>query len=464
MTGGYERFEDERTADRGIPSFAGRPIDTPASTFFGDPAASVATVTVDAWSAVIEHRSHGGVVVRNRFRYAVYDKFYQNVYPGAVDPTGTRVSISAYNNGTDRDNVFDQTDVIVPFGTGTLRHTLLVGGEWGRQQTANVRNTGYFGPSARTSLEGRGAAPRVAAPVVFRPSANDPDTDGTASVAAAYLQDQLSITPRLEATIGLRLERLLVRVLNNRTSMALHSEDRLLAPRLGLVYKAGAAGAFYASYGTSYQPRAGEQLASLTLTNQALEPERFTNYEIGTKWDVARVSATAAVYRLDRANVAVPDPSTPTQSVLVRGQRSSGVEISLSGAPVRWWQLMAAYAHQRGRITSSLSPSALAGAALAQLPAHSLSVWNRFDVTRRVGVAAGVVRRSDMFAATDNVVVLPGYTRVDGAVYVAVSRHLRAQVNLENVLNRRYYASAHNNNNISPGAPRAARLVLTTTF
>jgi catecholate siderophore receptor len=125
---------------------------------------------------------------------------------------------------------------------------------------------------------------------------------------------------------------------------------------------------------------------------------------------------------------------------------------------------MAAYAHQRGRITSSLSPSALAGAALAQLPAHSLSVWNRFDVTRRVGVAAGVVRRSDMFAATDNVVVLPGYTRVDGAVYVAVSRHLRAQVNLENVLNRRYYASAHNNNNISPGAPRAARLVLTTTF
>jgi catecholate siderophore receptor len=205
-------------------------------------------------------------------------------------------------------------------------------------------------------------------------------------------------------------------------------------------------------------------LASLTLTNQALEPERFTNYEVGTKWDVARVTATAALYRLDRSNVAVPDPVNPTQFTLVRGQRSSGLELSATGSPVRAWRVAAAYAYQRGEITSSLSSTAQAGAALAQLPAHTLSVWNRVELTGRIGVAAGLVRRSDMFASTDNTVVLPGYTRVDAAVYGALSRRLRAQVNVENVLNRRYYASANGNNNISPGAPRAARLVLTTTF
>jgi catecholate siderophore receptor len=85
-------------------------------------------------------------------------------------------------------------------------------------------------------------------------------------------------------------------------------------------------------------------------------------------------------------------------------------------------------------------------------------------VTRRIGVAAGLVRRSDVYTSTDNAVVLPAYTRVDGAAYVTVSRHLRGQVNVENVLNRRYHASANGNNNIAPGSPRAVRLVLTTAF
>ena len=36
----YEYFHDERTADRGIPSFNGRPVETDPGTFFGDPTQS----------------------------------------------------------------------------------------------------------------------------------------------------------------------------------------------------------------------------------------------------------------------------------------------------------------------------------------------------------------------------------------------------------------------------------------
>src|SRR3546814_7409340 len=39
-TVGYEHFRDDRIADRGIPSFRGRPVDTDASTFFGNAALS----------------------------------------------------------------------------------------------------------------------------------------------------------------------------------------------------------------------------------------------------------------------------------------------------------------------------------------------------------------------------------------------------------------------------------------
>lgn len=101
---GYEHFSDERTADRGVPSFRGRPVHVDPSTFFGNPELSATWAQVDAVDGVIEHDFDGGLELTNRTRWAEYRKFYQNVYPGAVDVTGTTVSIAAYNHRTDREN------------------------------------------------------------------------------------------------------------------------------------------------------------------------------------------------------------------------------------------------------------------------------------------------------------------------------------------------------------------------
>jgi catecholate siderophore receptor len=68
-----------------------------------------------------------------------------------------------------------------------------------------------------------------------------------------------------------------------------------------------------------------------------------------------------------------------------------------------------------------------------------------------------------MFTSTDNTVVLPAFTRVDAALFVTLTR-LRAQVNIENLLDERYYPFSNGNNNITPGSPRALRLSLTTSF
>jgi catecholate siderophore receptor len=37
ITLNYENFRDDRVADRGIPSFEGRPVDVSSSTYYGDP-------------------------------------------------------------------------------------------------------------------------------------------------------------------------------------------------------------------------------------------------------------------------------------------------------------------------------------------------------------------------------------------------------------------------------------------
>ncbi|MGH7625558.1 MAG: TonB-dependent siderophore receptor, partial [Gemmatimonadaceae bacterium] len=93
-----------------------------------------------------------------------------------------------------------------------------------------------------------------------------------------------------------------------------------------------------------------------------------------------------------------------------------------------------------------------------------LTLWNKVQVSRTIGAGLGVSHQSDMFAAVDNQVTLPAYTEVDGALYVTLSRSLRAQLYVENLLDVRYYQSANNNNNITPGSPRAVRFSITTAF
>jgi len=54
--------------------------------------------------------------------------------------------------------------------------------------------------------------------------------------------------------------------------------------------------------------------------------------------------------------------------------------------------------------------------------------------------------------------------RVDAAVYYRVSDTVQLQLNIENLLDTTYFSDAHNNFNISTGAPLNARLTLTSRF
>ena len=101
---------------------------------------------------------------------------------------------------------------------------------------------------------------------------------------------------------------------------------------------------------------------------------------------------------------------------------------------------------------------------LAQVPDHALSVWNRYDISAQWGAAIGVVYRDDIFASTSNAVTLPSFTRFDGALFYTLNKQYKVQMNVENLFDKRYYASAHNDNNISPGTPRAVRMTLVASF
>ncbi|RFC31899.1 MAG: catecholate siderophore receptor [Candidatus Nitrotoga sp. MKT] len=461
-----EYFKDERVADRGIPSFQGRPFNTNASTFFGDPNRSPAESELKAVNALIEHKFDNEVTIRNRTRYATQDKFYQNVYPGAINAAGTEVAINAYNDTTQRDNFFNQTDLLFSLNTGEVKHDMVVGLEIGHQDTNNLRKTGFFN-NATTSVNAPINNPITAVPITFRTQASDADMHSVTKQTSLYVQDQIKLLPELQAILGLRYDRYEVDFRKNNAAPALdiNTNDNFLSPRVGLVYKPIETVSIYTSYSLAYVPRAGEQLTSLTVTNKALEPEKFKNVEVGAKWDIyPNLALTTAVFQLDRTNVILPDPNNAALSVLGGGQRNKGLELGLAGRVTSAWSVMGGYTYQDGEITNSQSATAKKGAVLAELPKNTFSLWNRYDFAPGWGVGLGVINRGAMYTSTDNTVRLPGFTRVDAAVYAKIDKNMRAQLNIENLFDKNYYASAHNNNNITPGSPIAARVSLIANF
>ncbi len=463
-----ERFHDDRTADRGIPSLLGRPVNVHESQFFGDPRRSHANIDVLSFNSMIEHKFDSGVTLQNRTNYATYDKFYQNIFAnGQVIPGVNLLSLGAYNNATTRENVFNQTNLLYSFNTGSISHTLMAGVEVGRQETFNRRRNGFFNnDEAQVNLRVPLSNPVTNAPVDYLTRDTDAHNRSVVNVTSLYIQDQIELLPQLQLIAGVRYDLFEVDFQQkNAGKTQLKTRDDLIAPRFGIIYKPIEAVSFYASYSQAYVPRAGDQLTGITVTTAVLKPEKFTTLETGVKWDIRPdLALTGAVYQLDRTNAITADPNDPSRTFLSKGQRTKGVEVSLNGRLTPDWSVMGGYAYQLGEFTSAIQGVAEKGATVGELPRHTFSVWNRYDFTPRIGAAFGVIYRGSMFASADNTIRIPDFTRVDAALFAQFTKSFRGQLNIENLFDTNYFASVHNNNNITPGSPIAIRATLIANF
>jgi catecholate siderophore receptor len=460
---GYEHFYDRRTADRGVPADGDEPIKGFRRTFFGDPDDSFSKANVDVATLAIEHSFSDSLMLRNHTLLGDYDKFYQNIYPTGFSAATGLVTLGAYNNATTRRNLFSQTDLVWESRLGGIDQTLLFGFEVGRERSRNRRETGSFPGGNTTPI----SDPTVDIPVIFAPDSDDANNRVKATVAAAYVQDQIRPAEWLEIIAGLRFDSFKLSV--DDFSLAggggeFARRDNLWSPRLGVVLKPRDNLSFYASYSRSYLPQSGDQFSSLDADRAALKPERFDNYEIGAKWEVLHgLLATAAIYQLDRTNTRAADPLDPTRIVLTGAQRSRGLELGLERSVTSRWLVSAGYTLQKAEISETTS-AAPKGSEVPLVPRHSFSLWNRYDVTKQLGVGLGIIARTKSYASISNKVKLPGYTRVDAALYYKLPWGMEAQLNVENLFDAHYFPTANNDNNIAPGAPRSVRLTLGYRF
>jgi catecholate siderophore receptor len=435
--------------------------------FFGNAALSPNETETKALNAMIEHAFDSGLTVRNRLRYADYDKFYQNVFARNSVTNADTVQFGAYRDETDRKNLINQTDLMFDIKTGAIEHKMLLGMELANQETYGKRYQPTVG-STNIATVVSASDPFISAASFAALATN---VKSNVDVAAFYLQDQILLTQKWQAIVGLRHDKFATDHTNKLTNQDINVSDSFISPRAGLIFKPVQAVSLYGNYSISYVPRAGDQLTSLTVTNSSFDPEKFINYEVGAKWDAnPNLSFTAAVYKLEREKVAATDPADNTRTILIDGQETKGIELSVSGNITDKWSIFGGYAYQDGEITKQQGAGAtaiLAGTALAQTPDHTFSLWNRYNINDTWGVALGVITRSDMYAqlpSSSVSTILPGYTRFDAAVYGKFSEKLRLQVNLENLTNKEYALYAHNNNNITPGSPITGRATMIYNF
>ena len=472
---GMEYFNDKRTSDRGIPSvdngLKSYPYSTSRSTFFGNASQSPNEAIVKNGYAIIDHTFDNGVSVKNHTRFSDYDKYYQNVYANSQVSNGL-VTIDGYYDNTQRQNFFNQTDLTYNFKTGSVSHKLLTGLEIGLQENQNYRivNSG----SDPTPLASNPYA------LLNWQSTKSRNTATDIYNQAIYFQDQIYLNEQFQIIAGLRYDKFKTKFNDSVTpSNSANVNDQFISPRVGLVYKPIEPVSLYTNYSLSYLPRTGEQLTSLTSFIKSFDPEKFTNIEAGIKYDLLQsFSISSAIYRLERSRMAISDPSSPsTNIIIVDGQVTKGFELGFAGKLFDAHSMYGGYTYQDAEITSAqlikkgTSPNPdekiLSGTLLGHVPKHTFSLWNKYEFNETWSAALGVVSRSDMYAATPTTLTavnLPGYTRLDAAIYANINKQTKLQLNIENLLDKTYYQSAHNNNNIMYGYPLTARATVTYTF
>ena len=482
---GYEYVRDDRVVDRGIP--AGqltaiaasitnplRPLADPSfrDTFLGVRGISDTNFEAHVLRFRAEAEVADGLKFSTQALYGDYDKVYSNVFavtPALLTLNPPTTQLEAYSDPTRRKSLVAQANLEWRGSTGPLDHVLLFGAEYTNQDTYNERINGFFGPglgsSDRRTTIALTPKPTIPTPRFISGVTGNSNraVESQLSQFSVYLQDQISIGDHVDVIGGLRYDRFDLKAANLFTLARFARTDDLWSPRVGLVVKPIETASIYISYSKSFLPQSGDQFVNLDLTSAALEPEKFDNYEIGAKWEVRPgLTVTAALYQLDRSNTRAAGPVAGTV-VLTGEQRTKGFEFGLTGRITDAWQVAIGYANTKAKITSTTS-AAPVGRAVAQVPRHQLSLWNRYDVTKKLGIGLGLYHQAKQFTTISNAVILPSYTRVDGALFYKVNEKFEVQLNAENLTNTRYFPNAHNDNNITTGAPINARLTLNVKF
>ena len=463
----YEYADHERFIDRGIPTGSnGRPVEALQDTVFADSAVNLTGLKAHLFRAALQHNFSDSVKGNFSAFYGDYDKFYQNFYAANYRQSDNAVQLDGYVDNTDRQNLILSTNLVAELD----RHTIIVGGEY--IDTSSDQNrfnpvfntTGndreWFAATRPVNLRAGAGVNLDGLPTSYTFSDPNDDTRVSIDVVSFYAQDQIEISEQFDIVIGARFDSFDIEVFNALNSETRARKDSEVSPRAGLIYKPQENVSIYASYSESFLPRSGEQFANINGSNNALDPNTFTNRELGLKWDFAQgLSLTASLFENEQSSPQVADSDPSTLDVI--DSDISGFELQLAGHVTDSWSVSANYSNLDGEIVERTGPT---GRTPRELPENTFSIWNTFQVNEVFGFGLGATYQDESFIDNGNSAILPSYTRFDAAAYYDVSEDVRIQLNIENLTDKLYFPNAHSTHQATVGAPLNAMFTVTGKF
>ncbi|MDF2177733.1 TonB-dependent siderophore receptor [Aliiglaciecola sp. CAU 1673] len=465
----YEYINHERFIDRGIPTGEdGRPVEALKDVVFADPENNYHELEAHVLRAALTHQFTDHIKGNFSAQYGDYDKVYANFYASDYDQSTNIVELDGYIDSTVRDSLILSGNLVAEFETGNIGHTLIMGTEFIQTDSDQNRfnpvfdstmdDTELFVAQRPLSLRGLAGTNASGNRVTAAFSDLNDDTRVDLDVFSFYLQDEIALSDKLDLVLGARFDQFDISVFNAMPDVleTRSRTDQEISPRAGLVYKPQENISLYASYSESFLPRSGEQYTDINGNNDKLDPDTYSNQEIGLKWDFAHgLSFTAAIFENQQSSPQVADNDPATLDVI--DSEISGFELQLNGQLTRDWSISANYSYLDGEIVTRTGPT---GRTPSELPENTFSIWTSYKLTDLFGVGIGATYQDESFINSSNTAVLPSYTRVDASAYYDLSDNLRVQLNIENLFDEVYFPNAHSTHQATVGAPMNAMLTL----
>lgn len=364
-------------------------------------------------------------------------------------------------------------------GPENFQHTLLFGANYGYEM-ANF-NRWIFANVTGPAINIYNPVPNRTTYPVYNPAAG-PTQIGLQKYYnyGFYFSDQMKIGKQWRASAGIHTDTYQSRYRDSarRPNGSLvnpgsYNNSRSTVPSFGLVYQPAETMSFYASYAEGFKPAIAQSVDAFGVGRP---PEKANQKEVGFKADFLQntLGVLFSYYDITRNNVTeapvgLIDPNG-VQIFRTLSQRNQGVELSVNYQPKPYVQMQLGYTNMDARVTDTAQPQ-LMNARLANAPANSGNFWIRYNVPegrlRGFGVGLGVIytgeRNGVVSNVTANMLTIPSNTRADLAFYYKWKRCDFA-VNLTNITDLSYIASADAVEDVIPGAPRKVTASLRYAF
>ncbi len=438
-----------------------KPVKAPSDVFYGYTDDHF-NQSVNVFNATVQHKLSADATLRNRTMYSA------NRTDASPSPLGT---VSRIGGGTpsmadplslltaprqDRDrtihdtSLVNQTDLQFKFATGSVQHTLITGLELAREKSREDR---YVWNTTTADATVNLGSPELEARSGQRALSRTVTT--TADTLAAYVNDQIDLTPHWKLVAGVRGERFkastdLVKYAlpagfpADTTAASTPKSETMWSPRAGVLYQPTGQQSWYLSYGTSFNPSA--ETVTQSATTASLDAEKNRSLEAGVKLDLLEgdLSFTGAVFRVEKTNARSRDGAGTVQ-VTAGKIRVDGFELGLTGYLTPTWQVFGGYTFMRGRIVKSPEIGTGVDAGIAaegktapNTPRHMLSVWSTKRVASQWEVGGGLLYSAKRTLNNYETAEVDGYTRLDATV-AYVQKAYEVRLNLQNLTDRLYF-------------------------